>query len=92
MGLFGLFKSKKEKFRDKVRSCFDESVKKVIRKYGNIKKDPLFGGMMVQAAIGSVYQTLKSDPKLYLLGIMSDFDPLEIIDEERERALNKYLN
>lgn len=91
MGLFGLFKTKEEKFRLHVRNLFDESVQNVINEHGDMIKDPMFGGMMVQAAIGSVYQTLKNDPKLSLFAKTSDFDPLEIIEEECKRAMGKYL-
>lgn len=91
MGLFGLFKSKKEKFRTHVRACFDESVKDVIIEHGDTINDPMIGGMMVQAAIGSIYQTLKNDPKLSIFANMSNFNPYEIIEEECQRALNKYL-
>ncbi len=91
MGIFGLFKSKKEKFRSHVRACFDESVQDVVKREGAALKDPFFGGMMVQAAIASMYQTLKNDPKLVLFAGSSDFDPYEIIEEECRRALNKYL-
>lgn len=91
MGLFGLFKSKEEKFRDHVRACFDESVENVVKEHGDMVKDPMFGGMMVQSAIASVYQTLKNDPKLSLFANISDFNPLEIIEEECKRALDKYL-
>ncbi len=91
MGLFGLFKSKEEKFRTLVRDCFDESVKNVIKEHRDTIKNPLFGGMMVQAAIGSVYQSLKNDPKLSLFANMSNFNPYEIIEEECQRALEKYL-
>lgn len=91
MGLFGLFKSKEEKFRTHVRDCFDESVKDVIKEHRDTIKDPFFGGMMVQAAIGSVYQSLKNDPKLSLFANMSNFNPYEIIEEECQRALKKYL-
>lgn len=91
MGLFGLFKSKEEKFRSHVRACFDESVNDVIKKNGDTVKNPLFGGMMIQAAIGSVYQTMINDPKLHLFAIKSNFDPIKIVEEECNRALSKYL-
>lgn len=91
MGLLGLFKSKKAKFRDHVRACFDESVRNAIKENKDLIKDPIFGGMMVQAAIGSVYQTLKNDPKLFLFASISDFNPLEVIEEECKRALDRYL-
>ena len=91
MGFLGFFKSKEEKFRSLVRDTFDESVKSAIRKNGRMILDPFCGGMIVQAAIGSVYQTLKNDPKLALFAISSSFDPYNIIEEECRRALNNYL-
>ena len=91
MGLFGFFKSKEEKFRSHVRACFDESVKNVCKEKGDAIKDPLFGGMMIQTAIGSVYQKMINDPKLHLFALKSSFDPIKIVEEECNRALSKYL-
>ena len=84
MGLFGLFKSKEEKFRSHVRACFDESVKNIIKEKGYAVKDSLFGGMMV-------YQKMINDPKLHLFALKSDFNPQKIVEEECNRALSKYL-
>ena len=58
---------------------------------GDAVKDPLFGGMMIQTAIGSVYQTMINDHKLHLFALKSNFDPIKIVEEECQRALNKYL-
>lgn len=91
MGLFGFFKSKEERFRIHVRACFDESVKNVIKEKGDTVKHPLFGGMMIQTAIGSIYQTMKDDPTLYTFSLKTDFDPYQILEEEYKRAMNKYL-
>ena len=91
MGLFGLFKSKEEKFRSHDRACFDESVKNEIKEKGYAVKDPLFGGMMVQAAIGSVCQKIDQDHKLHLFALKSDINPQKIVEEECNRALSKYL-
>ena len=93
MGLFGLFKSKnfkskEEEFRYHVRASYDASVQKVVNENADMIQVPMFGGMMVQAAIASVYQSLKNDPKLSLI---TSFEPLEIIEEECKRALDKYL-
>lgn len=58
MGLFGLFQSNEEKLRSKIRTSFDECVERTVRENGDIIKEPMFGGMMIQAAIGSLYQSL----------------------------------
>ena len=91
MGLFGFFKSKEEQFRSHIRDCFEESVKNTIKEKGDLLKEPMFGGLMIQAAIGPMYQTLKNDPKLGILSVKYDFDPYEIIEEECKRTMNKYL-
>lgn len=91
MGLFGLFKSKEEKFRSHVRACFDECVKNAIKKKGSVK-DPLFDGMKVEIAIALVYKTMINDPKLFLVALKSDLDTIKIVEEERDRALSKYLD
>lgn len=91
MGLFGLFRSEEEKFRHHVRACFDESVNNAIKRDKDLIKEPLFGGMMVQAAIGSMYQTLKNDPRLILYANKANFNPVDVIEEECQRALDRYL-
>jgi hypothetical protein len=95
MGIFSIFKSKKEQFREHVRACFDESVKKTIKENRDVFNDSSMGGfaggLMVQASITSVYQTLKNEPRLVLLAAKSDFDPYQIIEEECKYALRKYL-
>ena len=91
MELFGLFKSEEEKFRSKVRACFDESVDKLFKEKGDAVKNPLFGGLLIKTAIGAVYQSMINDPGLHLLALKLNFDPIKIVEEECNRALSKYL-
>lgn len=53
--------------------------------------DPMFDGMIVQAAIGTMRQSLLNVPELQILGLTQSWSPEMIIDEECNRVLAKYL-
>ena len=93
MGLFDLFrgKSNNEKFRIKIRKGFDECVKDTLKGSRDLMNDPLFGGLMVEAAIVSFYKSIKEDGALWLIAHQMGVDFYQIIDEERDRAICKYL-
>ena len=91
MGFLDFFRSKEQKYRSLVRAVFDEQVKNTIRENRDLVMNPLFGGMVIQAAIGSAYQTLMNEPKLVLFALQSNFNPYAVIEEECRRALNNYL-
>lgn len=81
MGLFDLFKrSEADEIRNQIRARFDDIVKDVLRETNG---DPILGGIMVQNAIFSLYRALKETPGLR--GVY------QIIEEEKDRALRKYL-
>lgn len=82
MGLFDLFggRSEADKIRSQIRGRFDAIVKDALRETNG---DPFLGGMMVENAIYSLYRALKETPGL---GGVS-----QIIEEEKDRALRKYL-
>ena len=82
MGLFDLFggRSEADKIRNQIRARFDDIVRDSLRDSGG---DPFLGGMMVEGAIYSLYRALKETPGL---GGVS-----QIIEEEKDRALRKYL-
>ena len=90
MGLFNLFKKKspEEVFRKKVRAAFEESVKDV---RSQLTGESFFDGMLVYAAIGNMRKALLDVPELQFLGLTQDWMPEEIIDEECNRVLSKYL-
>ena len=90
MGLFDFFKSDEQKLRSKIRSLFDDCVKKEKRENREMIKNPLLGGMMIQAAIESLYTSLKENPAFILAGLYGG-GPNKILEEEYERALKKYL-
>lgn len=96
MGVFDLFrrllgKSDDEKFRLKIRTGFDECVKDVLKDNRDMLNDPLFGGLMVETAIASFYQSIKGDSTLWLIANQTGIDFDQIVDEERDRAIRKYL-
>ena len=91
MGLFNFFrkKSAEEQFREKVRDAFEASVKNAIPK---LTGDNFMDGLLVQAAIGSVRKSLLDQPELQIIGLAaSDWTPEQVVDEECNRVLNKYL-
>jgi hypothetical protein len=90
MGLFDFFKSDEEKLRSKIRSLFDDCVKKEIKENRDMIKDPLFGGIMIQTAIESLYTSLRDAPA-FLLAELNGGYQRKILEEEYERALKKYL-
>lgn len=90
MGLFNFKKkSAEEKFREKIREAFESSVKEVA---SQLSGNDFTDGLMVQAAIGSVRKALLDQPELQIVGLMANgWTPEQIIDEECNRVLNKYL-
>lgn len=81
MGLFDLFRrSESDEIRHQIRTRFDDIVKDVLRETNG---DPILGGIMVQNAILSLYRALEETPGLR--GVY------QIIEEEKDRALRKYL-
>lgn len=88
--VFNLFKKKKAEdvFRKKVSDAFEESVRIAEKK---LTGNPMFDGMIVQTAIGSTRKFLIESPELQVLGMMADWIPEQIIDEECKRVMQKYL-
>ena len=87
MALFN--QSNEESLRQKIRDGFDDSVKDALRETG--LNDPLFGGLIVESAIGSFYQSMKDEPILKLISDKLGLDYDSLLEEELKRALNKYL-
>ena len=90
MGFLGLFKSKKEKFRIIVRACFNDEIKETTKLYRNKISEPLFHTMIIQS-IESCYQLLINHPNLPYYTATSNFNPYMVIEEEKTKALEKYL-
>lgn len=90
MGIFDFFKKKKPEdvFRKKIRKAFDQSVKDCRHRCSG---DSLMDGLLVQAAIGNLYNELKNSPGIQAIAMISDFVPEITIDEELQRALKHYL-
>lgn len=90
MGLFNFKKkSAEEQYREKIREVFESSVKEVVPQ---LSGNDLIDSLMIQAAIGSARETLLSS-ELQIIGLImtNDLTPEQIIDEECNRVLNKYL-
>lgn len=90
MGLLDLFKKEKPEdvFRKKVRDAFEESVKDT---KNQLMGEPMLDGMLIQAAIGTMRLSLLEAPELQALGLMSNWNSEQIIDEECKRVVRKYL-
>ena len=89
--MFSFFKKKKpeDAFRDSVRKGFDDSVKEVIP---SLMNNPMTDGLMVEAAIANFYQAMKNSAEIQIIGLSAkDWIPEEILEEECNRALKKYL-
>lgn len=91
MGIFDIFRKKtpEQKFREKVRDAFEESVRDAKKQLMN---NPMFDGLLIEAAIGNTRKALLEVPELQVLGLMANgWIPEEVIDQECNRCLNKYL-
>lgn len=54
-------------------------------------KNPLIGGMMVQMAIGTTYNSLKNGPQLKVIGLITGLDIQEILEDKCQKAMKKFL-
>ena len=90
MGFFDLFgsKSKEDQFRSKIREGFDKIVRDALRDAGG---DPVVGGMLVHTAIYSFYNTMNDNYGLRIAVGQEGVNYDRLLDEERDRALRKYL-
>lgn len=95
MGLFNLFKktTPKEKLRKSLRKGVEAAVSNALRECNN---DQFFAGMMVQVVIASYFERIKSSDEYAAIALMSTMSETwnadQVVDEEYQRALNKYLN
>ena len=85
--------STSEQVRLMFRDAFDDAAKtKAIR--SRLTGDPLSDGMIVYSSIAITYKNIKDADNFQSvrsLTILRDgFDPQEILDEELDRALQKY--
>lgn len=91
MGFFSWFKRDKispELLRDYIRSGFDDSVKQ--KEQAALEIGPM-AGLMIQAVLVDYYQNVKSDYKLRKIAEQSGIDFDAILEDEKIRAINKYL-
>lgn len=75
--------------RKKIASSFDTSVRDAIKDLGS--NDPLLGGLMVEVAIGNLYQALKNSNEMEALCSINGLDYQSILEDECNKALQKYL-
>lgn len=90
MGLLDLFKkpSLKDQLRLKIRQAFNDAVKDASK---NLMNDPMMDGLLVQAAIGELYQSLKGNRTMQVECAKQGFDYESLLEEECNRALKTYL-
>lgn len=98
MRLFDFLKndSTEMKIRRKLASAFDDAVNDVVTSSESkgLIDNPMFGGLLVQGAIGNLYQSLKNGDEASMLSLMCSREGLDyhtILDEECNKALDKYL-
>lgn len=89
MELMDLLKkqSREKALRDKIRQGFDDSVMEVFR--DGVAESPM-GGLIVKTAIANFYQRMKSS-ELCDICQETEVNFLDILDEECQNALHKYL-
>lgn len=87
--MFGLFQSDADKIRQKIHEGFEDAVKSAVKHSGN--NDPMFLGLMVQAAIGSFYQSMKGNATMIVLCDAKGIDYESILEDECKKTLDKYL-
>lgn len=83
--------SNEGKVRQMIRNGFEDYVRKYANDNADILSDPMVGGIMLQGAVGSYYQSLKKEQNLHVLASKMGIDIDAILDEECQRVLNKYL-
>lgn len=89
MGLFDFFKSDEDKVRSKIRKGFNGCVKTAVKSAGT--NNDLMLGVIVNATIADFYKFMKDNPSLSVLCNKLGLDFNAILEEECQRALNKYL-
>lgn len=89
MELMDLFRkqSREEALRSKIRQGFEDSVMDVIREGA---ADSPMGGLIVKTAIANFYQRMKSS-ELRDICLETRVNFQDILDEECQNALHKYL-
>ena len=91
MGIFNLFRKKKtpeELLRKKFRDGFNTVVNNALK--GKLSNS-LLDGLLLQTAIGTFYQAMKSNDTLHIMSGMYNLNSLEILEEELKYALNKWI-
>lgn len=77
--------------RSTIRKGLEEHMAKTMQEHGDLMNDPFTGGLMVEAAIGSYFQSLRKQNALYVIASHFGVNLDGVLDEESSRALSKYL-
>ncbi len=90
MGLFDGFRKQtpEDQLRKQISNVFEVIVNKAKREAGG---DPVMGGIFITMAIGETYEELKKDNRIISLCAQEGLNYLRILDEEREKAISRYL-
>lgn len=81
----------KAHIRSTIRKGLEDHMAKTMQEHGDLMNDPFTGGLMVEAAIGTYFNSLKNQNALYIIASHFGVDLDSILDEETKRALSKYL-
>lgn len=74
--------------RKQLRDAFEENVTFALQ---NGLNDPLLDGLVIEAAIGELYKSLKDEPTLKGICSLYGIDYDAILEEECQFAHDKYL-
>ena len=77
--------------RSSIRKGLEEHMTKTMQKHGDLMNDPFTGGLMVEAAIGTYFQSIRKQNVLYVIASHFGIDLDSVLDDEINRAQSKYL-
>ena len=86
-----VYNKHEEQIRTSIRKGFEQHMAHTIRNHGDIMKDPLMGGLMVEAAITTYFESLRKQDALYVIASNFDIDLDSVLDDECDRVLKKYI-
>lgn len=81
--------NKKRIVKEKIDKTFDESVENIIQ--NELTNDPLTDGILVQANIVSLYQSLKEDKTLMIYADFSEKEYEQMLNDILKEKMQKYL-
>lgn len=90
MGLFDAFR--KQTPEEQLRNTLSETFEKIVRDAKiDAGGDPIMGGILIEVAIGKMYNSLKQNSGIINLCTQQGLNYQRILDEEREKARRRHL-